>query len=83
LFSTAGVSLEIGEIRDRIAKIACLPHSEEHGQAAVQYAHADRMKSYILDLVEELAAGTWKPKLQGAASNQPGKYVVMSTKNNL
>lgn len=30
-----------------------------------------RSKRFILDLVEEIAAGAWKPKLQGAASNRP------------
>jgi hypothetical protein len=43
-----------------------------------------RSKRYILDMVEELAAGGWKPKLQGAASNQLGASVlVMSRKNNI
>jgi hypothetical protein len=33
-------------------------------------------------MVEELAAGGWKPKLQGTASNQPGaRVLVMSPKN--
>jgi len=41
-----------------------------------------RLKRYVLDLLEELAAGTWKPKLQGAASSQPGAGVlVMSPRN--
>jgi hypothetical protein len=41
-----------------------------------------RSKRFILDMVEELAAGNWKPKLQGAASNQPGaRVLVMSPKN--
>jgi len=40
-----------------------------------------RSKSYILDLVEELAAGNWKPKLQGAVSNPPrANVLVMSPK---
>ena len=40
-----------------------------------------RSKSYILDLVEELAAGNWKPKLQGAVSNPPrANVLVMSRK---
>jgi hypothetical protein len=40
-----------------------------------------RLKRYILDLLEELAAGEWKPKLQGAASNQlGGNVLVMSRK---
>jgi hypothetical protein len=43
-----------------------------------------RSMRYILDMVEELAAGNWKPQLQGAASNQPGaKVLLMSPKNNL
>ena len=38
-----------------------------------------RSKRYILDMVEELATGGWKPKLQGAASNRLGaKVLVMS-----
>jgi hypothetical protein len=38
-----------------------------------------RSKRFILDMVEELAAGNWKPKFQGAASNRPGaKVLVMS-----
>ena len=41
-----------------------------------------RSKRFILDMVEELAAGNWKPKLQGVASNQPGaRVLVMSPKN--
>jgi hypothetical protein len=30
-----------------------------------------RLESYIRDLVEELAAGNWKPRLQAAAPNRP------------
>ena len=38
-----------------------------------------RSKRFILDMVEELAAGNWKPKLQGAAPNRLGaKVLVMS-----
>lgn len=38
-----------------------------------------RSKRYILDMVEELAAGGWKPMVQGAASNRQGaKVLVMS-----
>lgn len=38
-----------------------------------------RSKRYILDMVEELAAGGWKPKLQGSGSNRRGaKVLVMS-----
>jgi hypothetical protein len=38
-----------------------------------------RSKRYILDMVEELAAGAWKPRLRGTASNQPGaRLLVMS-----
>ena len=41
-----------------------------------------RLKRYILDLVEELAEGGWKPILQGSASNRPrAKVLVMSPKN--
>jgi hypothetical protein len=41
-----------------------------------------RSKRYILDMVEELASGGWKPKLQGAASGRPGaKLLVMSREN--
>ena len=40
-----------------------------------------RSKRYILDMVEELAAGTWKPKLQGGASDRPGaRLLVMAPK---
>lgn len=31
-----------------------------------------RSKRYILDLLEELATGAWKPRLQGAAFHQHG-----------
>jgi hypothetical protein len=38
-----------------------------------------RSKRYILDMLEELAAGNWRPKLQGPASNRLGaKVLVMS-----
>ena len=38
-----------------------------------------RSKRYILDMVEELAAGGWKPQLQSAAPNRLGaKVLVMS-----
>lgn len=38
-----------------------------------------RSKRYILDMVEELAAGGWKPQLQSAAPTRPGaKVLVMS-----
>lgn len=40
-----------------------------------------RLKRYVRDLVEELAAGGWKPKLQGAVSNQLGaNLLVMPSK---
>jgi hypothetical protein len=44
-----------------------------------------RSKRYVRDLVEELAAGGWKPRLQGAASHQPGARVllVMPPKNHI
>ena len=43
-----------------------------------------RLKSYIRDLVEELAAGNWKPRLQSTASNPPrANVLVMSPKNDL
>jgi hypothetical protein len=39
-----------------------------------------RSKRFILDLVEELAAGNWKPTLHGAASIRPGaKVLIMSS----
>jgi hypothetical protein len=38
-----------------------------------------RSKRFILDMVEELAAGNWKPKLQGATSDRASaKVLVMS-----
>ena len=41
-----------------------------------------RSKSYIRDLVEELAAGNWKPSLPGAGSVRPGaKLLVMPREN--
>jgi c-di-GMP-binding flagellar brake protein YcgR len=39
-----------------------------------------RSKRYILDMVEELAAGGWKPSLQGAASNQLGARVLVMSR---
>ena len=43
-----------------------------------------RSRRYILDMVEELAAGGWKPTLQGVAANQPGaKVLVMSPKKDI
>ena len=43
-----------------------------------------RLKRYVLDLLEELAEGGWKPKLQGAPSNQLGaRVLVMSPENDI
>jgi hypothetical protein len=43
-----------------------------------------RLKRYLRDMVEELAAGGWKPKLQGAAVNELGaKVLVMSPENEI
>ena len=42
-----------------------------------------RVKRYILDLVEELAAGNWKPKLQGASSKPRANVLVMSPRNDI
>jgi hypothetical protein len=39
-----------------------------------------RLKSYIRDLVEELAAGNWKPRLQSAPNRPRAKVLVMSPK---
>lgn len=40
-----------------------------------------RSKRYILDVVEELAEGGWKPILQSAISNRPAaRLLVMSPK---
>ncbi len=36
-----------------------------------------RSKRYILDMVEELAASGWKPKLQGGAPARPGAKVLV------
>lgn len=36
-----------------------------------------RMKRYILDLVEELAEGGWKPMLQREPSNRTGARVLL------
>ena len=36
-----------------------------------------RSKRYILDMVEELAAGNWKPQLQSSASHRPGAKVLV------
>ena len=35
-----------------------------------------RAQSFILDLVEELAAGNWKPSVRGAGSGKPGARVL-------
>lgn len=41
-----------------------------------------RLKSYIRDLVEEIAAGNWKPKAQSTVSTrQRSKVLVMSPGN--
>lgn len=40
-----------------------------------------RLKSYIRDLVEELAAGNWKPRLQSAPTRPGAKVLVMSPEN--
>lgn len=42
-----------------------------------------RLRSYVLDLVEELAAGNWKPPLQGASGRPGTNVLVMSSKNDL
>ena len=36
-----------------------------------------RLKRYVLDLLEELATGGWKPKLQGVDSNRPDARVLV------
>ena len=42
-----------------------------------------RLRRYVLDLVEELAAGTWKPKLQDASSQPGARVLIMSPRNDL
>ena len=42
-----------------------------------------RSKSYILDLVEELAAGNWKPRLQSASPRPSAKLLVISPENDI
>jgi len=41
-----------------------------------------RSKSYIRDLVEELAAGNWKPSVQSAGSGKPGARVLVMPREN-
>ena len=39
-----------------------------------------RSKRFILDMVEELAAGNWKPKLQGGGSDRLGARVLVMSR---